>query len=161
VFSRYLFAQSFDRFLPEQLSYVSSKYGSPVFAHLLDLVVTVALIGISAFVYGTLSSLFGNVVAAMVYFIVIGLTASVYAMRKEKGTSKALLFTSGILMAAVFVYITYLFLANYSVWGGNPTAYGYVIASFIAGAVIYLASKRYHAARGIDISLAYKEIPPE
>ncbi|MFI5419506.1 MAG: APC family permease, partial [Nitrososphaerales archaeon] len=35
VFSRYLFAQSFDRFLPEQLSYVSPKYGSPVYAHVL------------------------------------------------------------------------------------------------------------------------------
>ncbi len=161
VFSRYLFAQSFDRFLPEQLSYVSPKYSSPVYAHLLDLVVTIALIGISAFVYGTLSSLFGNVVAAMAYFVVIGLAASVYALRKERGTSKGILFFSGILMAAIFVYITYLFLANYSVWGGNWTAYGYVIVSFVLGAVIYLTSKRYHAARGIDISLAYKEIPPE
>ncbi|MDA4129520.1 MAG: APC family permease [Thaumarchaeota archaeon] len=161
VFSRYLFAQSFDRFLPEQLSYVSPKYSSPVYAHVLDLVVTISLIGISAFVYGTLSSLFGNVVAAMAYFVVIGLAASVYALRKEKGTSKGILFISGILMAAIFVYITYLFLANGSVWGGNLTAYGYVIVSFVLGAVIYLASKRYHAARGIDISLAYKEIPPE
>jgi amino acid transporter len=161
VFSRYLFAQSFDRFLPEQLSYVSPKYASPIFAHVLDLVVTVTLIAISAFVYGTLSSLFGNVVAAMIYFVVIGLAAAVYALRKEKGASRGILFVSGILMAAVFVYITYLFLANYTVWGGNYIAYGYVIASFVAGAVIYLASKRYHAARGIDISLVYKEIPPE
>ena len=171
VFSRYLFAQSFDRFLPEQLSYISPKYSSPVVAHVVDLVVTIGLIGISAFVYGTLQDLFGNVVAAMVYFVVIGLAASVYALRKEKGTSKGILLVSGILMAAVFVYITYLFLAPYfaslsnpnipNTWGGNPIAYGYVIASFIAGAAIYLASKRYHASRGIDISLAYKEIPPE
>jgi amino acid transporter len=161
VFSRYLFAQSFDRFLPEQLSYVSPKYGSPVLAHVLDLVVTIALIGISAFVYGTLMSLFGNVVAAMAYFVVIGLAASVYALRKEKGMSKGILFVSGILMAVIFVYISYLFLANGTVWGGNAIAYGYVVGSFVLGAVIYLASKRYHAARGIDISLAYKEIPPE
>jgi amino acid transporter len=161
VFSRYLFAQSFDRFLPEQLSYISPKYGSPVVAHLIDLVITLGLIGTSAFVYGTLVSLFGNVIAAMVYFIVIGLAASVYALRKEKGISKGILFVAGILMAAVFVYITYLFLANGSVWGANNTAYGYVIASFILGASIYLGSKRYHASRGIDISLAYKEIPPE
>ncbi len=161
VFSRYLFAQSFDRFLPERLSYVSPKYSSPVYAHVLDLAVTIVLIGISAFVYGTLSSLFGNVVAAMIYFVVIGLAAAVYALRKEKGSSKGILFVSGILMAVIFVYITYLFLDNYQVWGGNEIAYGYVIASFVIGAVIYLASKRYHAARGIDISLAYKEIPPE
>jgi hypothetical protein len=128
---------------------------------LIDLVITLGLIGSSAFVYGTLSSLFGNVVAAMVYFVVIGLAASVYALRKEKGSSKGILFVAGILMAAVFVYITYLFLANGSVWGANSTAYGYVIVSFVLGAAIYLGSKRYHASRGIDISLAYKEIPPE
>lgn len=161
VFSRYLFAQSFDRFLPEQLSYISPKYGSPVVAHIVDLVITLGLIGSAAFVYGTLSSLFGNVAAAMIYFIVIGLAASAYALKKEKGTSKGLLFVSGILMAAVFVYITYLFLANGSVWGGNEIAYGYVAASFILGAVIYAISKRYHASRGIDITLAYREIPPE
>jgi amino acid transporter len=155
VFSRYLFAQSFDRFLPEQLSYISPKYGSPVVAHLIDLVITVGLIGTSAFVYGTLSSLFGNVAAAMVYFIVIGLAASVYALRKERGSSKGILFVAGILMAAIFVYITYLFLANGSIWGGNDIAYGYIVLSFVLGAVIYLASKRYHASRGIDISLAY------
>ena len=39
--SRYLLAQAFDRFLPERLAYVSPKYGSPVVAHLLDLVITV------------------------------------------------------------------------------------------------------------------------
>lgn len=161
VFSRYLFAQSFDRFLPEQLSYISPKYGSPIVAHLIDLVITLALIGSSAFVYGTLSSLFGNVAAAMIYFVVIGLAASAYAIRKEKGSSKGVLFVAGILMAAIFVYITYLFFANSSVWGGNEIGYAYIAGSFVLGAVIYLVSKSYHAARGIDISLAYREIPPE
>jgi hypothetical protein len=97
----------------------------------------------------------------MAYFVVIGLAASVYALRKEKGTSKGILLVSGILMAVIFVYISYLFLANGTVWGGNAIAYGYVVGSFILGAAIYLASKNYHAARGIDISLAYNEIPPE
>jgi amino acid transporter len=43
--SRYLLAQSLDRFLPSRFAYVSEKWNSPVFAHLFDLVVTVALIG--------------------------------------------------------------------------------------------------------------------
>jgi len=45
--SRYLLAQAFDRFLPERLAYVSPKYGSPVIAHILDLVITVILIGLA------------------------------------------------------------------------------------------------------------------
>ncbi|HYB04918.1 MAG TPA: hypothetical protein VED17_10665 [Nitrososphaerales archaeon] len=51
--------------------------------------------------------------------------------------------------------------ANGVVWCGNDIAYGYVVASFVLGTVIYLASKGYHASRGIDISLAYREFPPE
>ncbi|MGI0081380.1 MAG: hypothetical protein ACRECH_17380, partial [Nitrososphaerales archaeon] len=177
VFSRYLFAQAFDRFLPERLAYVSPKYSSPVVAHVIDLIVTLVLIGIAAFVYGTLSLLFGNVVAAMVYFLVIGLAAATYAIRKEKGASKWTLAIAGILMAVVFAYITSLFLGPYfanlancagqfcvaypNTWGGNPIGYGYVVGSFVLGAIIYAASKSYHKSKGIDISLAYREIPPE
>jgi hypothetical protein len=48
--------------------------------------------------------------------------------------------------------------------GGIPGywyAYAYVAGSFIVGAVIYLISRSYHAKKGIDLSLAFKEIPPE
>jgi hypothetical protein len=60
----------------------------------------------------------------------------------------------------VFVYISYQFLAYYTIWGGNVIAYGWVVISFIAGIVIYAISKSYHSKRGIDITLAYKELPP-
>ncbi len=162
VFSRYIFAQAFDRFLPEKLAYVSPKYNSPVAAHVFDLVVTVALIGGAAFLYGPFSSLYGAVVAAMIYFIFIGLAAVIYAIKHDRGSSTGFtLIIAGILMAAVFGYITYQFLAYPSVWGGNYLAYGYVIVSFIAGVTLYYISKRSNAKKGIDITLAFKEIPPE
>jgi len=101
------------------------------------------------------------VVASMIYFIVIGLAAVTYAVKNEKGTSKTILMVAGILMAVVFAYITYQFLASPSVWGGNALAYGYVAVTFVLGIVLYSASKMYHSKRGIDITLAYKEIPPE
>ena len=161
VISRYMFAQAFDRFLPARLAYVSPRWGSPVIAHLIDLVVTIFLIGGAAFLYGPLSALFGAVVASMIYFIVIGFSAVFFAMKNEKGTAKVTLVSAGVLMAVVFAYITYLFLASPNVWGGNAFAYGYVAVSFILGVVIYIASRTYHLKRGIDIALAYKEIPPE
>lgn len=161
VFSRYLFAQAFDRFLPTRLAYISPRYGSPVVAHVIDLIVTVVLIGAAAFLYGSFTSLFGAVIAAMIYFIVVGIAATVYATRKESGSSKSILTVAGVLMAIVFVYITYLFLAYQGVWGGNLLAYGYAASSFVLGVIIYQVSKARHRAKGIDITLAYKEIPPE
>lgn len=159
--SRYLLAQSFDRFLPERISYVSPRYSSPVIAHLLDLVVTVALIGLASFLYGTISSLYGAIVAAMIYFAFVGLAAVVYAVRNEKKGTRLILAVAGVLQILVFVYLTYEFFAYYQVWGGNSLAYGYIICTFVAGASLYMYSKRAHLKKRIDISLAFKEIPPD
>lgn len=159
--SRYLLAQAFDRFLPERLAYVSPKYGSPVVAHVIDLVITVVLIGLASFLYGTLESLYGVLVAAMIYFAFVGLAAALFALQKLKGREKTTLAIAGLLQILVFSYLTYEFVAYGNVWGGNPLAYGYVVASFIAGVAIYIVSKSREAAKGINISYAFREIPPE
>jgi len=161
VFSRYLFAMAFDRFLPEKLAYVSPRFGSPVNAHLLDLAITVALIALATFIYGPFSSLYGAVVASMIYFAFIGIAAAAYGLRYEKATSKGTLVLFGALTALVFAYITYQFLAYPAIWGGNALAYGYVALSFIAGIIVYFVDKRRNLKKGINIDLAFKEIPPE
>jgi amino acid transporter len=160
VLSRYLFAQSFDRFLPEKISHISPKYGSPSIALLIELVGTIVLIALATLFYGTLESLFGAIIASMVYFLFIGVAAVLYAFKNEKGRPKVILVTAGTLMAIVFAYLTYQFLAFPGIWGGNPLAYGWVAGSFIAGIIIYVVSKSYYGKRGIDITLAYKELPP-
>ena len=161
--SRYLLAQAFDRFLPERLAYVSPKYGSPAIAHAIDLVITVVLIGLASFLYGTLYSLYGVLVAAMIYFAFVGLAALVYAWKqlKKGGGERTALAIAGALQIFVFAYLTYEFIAYGSIWGGNLLAYGYVVVSFVAGVVIYFVSSSRQKARGIDISYAFREIPPE
>jgi len=158
--SRYMLAQSFDRFLPSKLAYVS-KYGSPVIAHMLDLVVTVAMIGLAAFLYGKISSLYGAVMASMVYFAFVGVAAVIYGLQKEKGNSRAVLALAGTLQTFVFIYLTYEFLAYPTIWGGNSLAYGYMAATFILGAMVYAYRKATSRKGGFDITLAFKEIPPE
>jgi amino acid transporter len=158
--SRYMLAQSFDRFLPSKLAYVG-RYGSPVVAHLLDLGVTVVLIGLAAFLYGTLSSLYSAVMASMIYFAFVGIAAVIYGLRKEKGKSKFALVLAGILQTLVFVYLTYEFLEYPNIWGGNTLAYGYIAITFILGALIYAYRKATSGKEGFNVELAFKEIPPE
>jgi amino acid transporter len=161
VISRYLLAQSFDRFLPAKISYVSPRFGSPMVAQAISLIVTVTLVGLAAFYYGTVSALFGAIIAAMIYFIFIGLTATAHALKKETGSARAILSVAGLLNIVVFGYVAWEFAANPTVWSLNTLTYGFVIFSFILGAAIYLTSKNYYKRKGIDISLAYKELPPE
>jgi len=160
VLSRYLFAQSFDRFLPEKISYISPKYNSPTVAFTINLVGTLVLIALASFFYGTLVSLYGAVIASMIYFFFIGIAAVRYALKNEKGRSKAILATAGLLMALVFLYITGQFLVYSSIWGGTTLGYAWAFGSFVAGVAIYFISKSYYGKRGIDITLAYKELPP-
>jgi hypothetical protein len=106
----------------------------------------------------------------MIYFVFIGITAIIHASKNEKGRIKGILTVCGALMSVVFAYITYQFLASPSVWGtatvingipGYDYAYAYVAGSFIVGVILYFGCKWYYGKRGVDVTLAYKEIPPE
>ena len=161
VISRYLLAQSFDRFLPARLSYVSPRWGSPVVAHAVDLVFTISLIGLAAYFFAGASSLFGAIVGSMVYFVFIGAAAVVHAVKKESGNAKLFLTLAGIGNIIVFGYVAYEFVSNYSTWGINYLSGGFNVFSIILGASLYLAARQYLRGRGIDISMAYKELPPD
>ena len=160
VEGRYLLAQAFDRFLPAKIANVS-RYGSPVVAHLIDLVICVGLVAGASFLYGTFVSLYGTIVGPMIYFAFVGISGVIYALRHEKGSAKAVLMIAGVLSALAFTYLTAQFLLYPAIWGGNWLAYGFVIGVVIIAAIIYFASKTYHARHGIDISLTFKQIPPE
>ena len=159
--SRYIFAQAFDGFLPSKMAHVSEKYGSPIIANLFDLVITVLLIGLAAFLYGTFSSLYGVLPSSMIYFAFVGLAAAIYGIKKETGSSKTILAVAGVLQVLVFAYLTYDFLALPSIYGGNPLGYGYIVLSFIMGAIIYAYRKAGQRKGGVNFDLAFKEIPPE
>jgi len=166
VISRYLLAQSFDRFLPSRISHVSPRFGSPVVALLVSLILTVVLIGLAAFNYGGgllggLEGLFGAILASMIYFVFVGLASAIHGVRKEQGATKWILALAGILNVFVFGFLGYQFVTYPDVWALTPLTYGFIGLSIVAGVVIYFASKWYNGKRGIDISLAYKELPPD
>jgi amino acid transporter len=160
IFSRYMFAQAFDRYLPSKFAYVN-RYGSPVVGYVTFFGIVVVFIAGASFLYGTISSLYGIIVANMAYFGIVGLAAAVWGIRKERGAIRSTLVIAGILEAAVFSWLVYMFLDYPSVWGATTLAYGYVVATVVLGIVIYFASKQYHMSKGIDIGLTFKEIPPE
>ncbi|MDG6900754.1 MAG: APC family permease [Nitrososphaerota archaeon] len=166
VISRYLLAQSFDRFLPSRISTVSPRFGSPYLALLISLIVTVALVGFAAFAYssggvGGADALFGAIIASMIYFIFVSLSAVIHGLKKEHGLSKLILVAAGIVNIPIFGYLAYEFLAYPGVWSLDPLTYYFVIGSVVVGALLYAGSWWYNKKRGIDISLAYRELPPE
>jgi amino acid transporter len=157
---RYLFAMGFDRALPTRLTNVS-RFGTPVVGLLSFAIPTLVLMGAAAYLYGTIVSLYGVVVATMAYFVVVGLAGIVFALRNERGQAKSVLAACGLITAGVFAYMTYLFFAYPAIWVGNSLAYGFAAGGLIFSVAVYTLSKYYNKKKGIDISLVFKEIPPE
>ena len=167
VISRYLLAQSFDRFLPSTISDVNPRFGSPVKAFIISLVVTIILVGYAAYNYTTsnigagTNPLFGAILASMVYFMIVGAAAIVHGIRKETGILKVVMPLAGIGNILAFGFIAYEFLTYQAMWSINSFTFGWLALCIGLGIVLFVGSYYYHKGRGVNINLAYKEIPPE
>ncbi|WP_069807001.1 APC family permease [Vulcanisaeta thermophila] len=167
VVVRYWFALAFDRVWPSFFAYLSPRFGTPIYAHITDFLITAALITAAGLLYNTFTALYGAVVEALLYYMFVGIGAAVMGLLKYGsfnmgGGIRASLTISGVLMAIVMAYLTYEFLAYPSIWGGNWLAYGVELAAVALGMIIYLVSRYINVRKyGFDISIAYSEIPPE
>jgi amino acid transporter len=167
VISRYLLAQSFDRFLPSTISDVNPRFGSPVKAFIISLVVTVVLVGYAAYNYTTsdigagTNPLFGAILASMIYFMIVGVAAIVHGVKKETGILKVIMPLAGVGNILAFGFIAYQFLSYQAMWSINSFTLSWLLGCLALGVVLFVGSYYYHKGRGVNINLAYKEIPPE
>ncbi|MCY0860331.1 MAG: amino acid permease [Sulfolobaceae archaeon] len=162
VFSRYIFALSFDRVLPEKFTELNRK-GSPVYAHSLDLILTLLLLLIPVFSINAALALYGASIVAMLYFVFVSLAGIVIG--KKEGYRGLLI--AGALSLIYFAYLTYLAATNplfgFVTSNGtvNPVTALFVGVGFLGSALVYVVSKHIRMKKGIDLSLVFKEIPPE
>jgi amino acid transporter len=173
IASRHIFAWSFDRAFPAALAEVSERFHTPVRAVVLTAVISVVALMFFAFLPMILAPV------NLTFILIVGLMLdglagialpitkkhlfeSAPAISKKKIAGIPLL---SILGAYSIIFIGFLFvesLYNPAVIGPFGTATGgTAIALVIIGAAIYFIMKAYYATKGLDVSLAFKEIPPE
>ncbi|ABP95660.1 MULTISPECIES: APC family permease [Metallosphaera] len=162
VFSRYVFALSFDRILPEKFAEVN-RFGSPVYAHALDLTITLLFLLVPVFSLNAALSLYGATILGSIYFLVASTAGAIYGLRnRAKAISVA-----GVISALYFAFLTYeaatnpLFGFTTSTGSVNLTTLIFVVGVLVVGFLVYLVSNYRNKKKGIDISLVFKEIPPE
>ncbi|BFH74099.1 APC family permease [Sulfurisphaera javensis] len=161
MFSRYVFALSFDRILPEKFSEVN-KYGSPVYAHLLDLTITLLLLLIPVFSLNAALALYGTTILGAIYLFFGVLAGTIYGFRNNERILKIF----GILAVGYLGYLTYEATTNPLIGfttshGVNTITLGFVISAYIFAVLVFLASYLRHKREGVDINIMFKEIPPE
>jgi amino acid transporter len=169
---RSLFAWSFDRVLPAKLSDVNEKTHSPLWA-----IGVVGILVLGIFTWSIFSTSFFTLLSlgalcGVLLISVVAVSAVVMPYRRKElfETSPAnikwgkipVLVILGVLSFAVMMFILYLLMANPAIgiaqWWYSPV---FLVAVAAVGLLIYYVAKAVQKSKGIDISLAYKELPPE
>ena len=170
--TRYMLAWSLDRMVPRQLGDVSDRYHTPVkgivFATITGELALIALIAIPQ------ASLLGALVAQIAAFIVVSVAGALFPYRLpevwQSAGGRRILGVPTVTLAGVGGVIVLggmmlMFVLNSTINGAFGVTRDIsliVMGSVIAiGTVWYVAALMYNRSRGIDISLAYAEIPPE
>ncbi|MEM3685289.1 MAG: hypothetical protein QXT39_06480, partial [Conexivisphaerales archaeon] len=171
---RWLLAMSFDGVLPSKLADIS-RYGTPKIGILVMAIgseIMLIIYTLYANVLATISAAFANIAAT---FMVACIAAAFFPFRKktkaifENAPKLAKLKIGKIPLVSIAGVLGAIFLGWVALMYGIDGAYGannlYSLLAvggiYVGGLVIYAIAKAVRKRRGIDISLAYSEIPPE
>lgn len=172
--TRSMFAWSFDRILPAKFAQVSDRFGTPVISTL------VSGIGFGTFFllifsYTNLTNYTANIIVGSVFcFMIVMLSAIIFPWRKKdvfeaspsitkkKIGGLPLVTIAGVIGFVYLAWVEYGALTNPAI--GGTIAYpslAFMASWLIFPLALYYVAAWYRRREGIDISLAFKEMPPE
>ena len=171
--SRYLLASSMDGVTPAFFAKVSDRFHTPIVGIWIVVVVgsiMAVIYTLYASIFSTLSAVLAELVAA---YLLVSISAIVFPFR---GRTKAIFEAStirfkvagvpvisifGALSTIVLLIIGYMMLTN-SAYGVN-SFYSLlaIVVTVVLGVGIFSISYLYKKSRGLNIMLAFSEIPPE
>lgn len=172
--ARILLAWSFDRLAPAALGDVSERFHTPVKAS-----VFIGVLGVIAIIWYALAPAYLASYVAMVpqiatCFMLTSISAMIVPFRKKmKSVYEAspvskykvgpipLITISGIIYFILLATLLYYIAVNPLYGGWNLISLVVAAIAYITCVIYYFAVKYYRKKKGIDISLAFKELPPE
>jgi amino acid transporter len=172
---RTVFAWAFDRLLPEKLAEVNERTHSPVPAILLVMGIVTAMLAWSVWSTDFNTWLALGVLAGVVCVVIVAVAAFTFPERRPDlyQASPANVKLAGIpvlkivapLSALVMAFLVYCVLAYPPLALGSsdnawwvPAFIGMIV---VVGLVVYYGARFIRGSRGVDISLVYRELPPE
>jgi amino acid transporter len=171
IASRSLFAWAFDRIVPTRLSEVHPRTGTPVVGNMVLLAVTLAFLAIAVYAEEQFLDLFfGASMAVIITLIVVGIAGTVFPFR-QRGMWEAsgdrrvagvpLMSLVGVAATAVWIYMFAVFAFEDALGANISVVWWGIVVIFVAALAIYSGSYLLNRRRGVDISLAFRELPPE
>jgi APA family basic amino acid/polyamine antiporter len=170
--SRSMFAWSFDRIMPERLSWVEPRTRSPLLAIGIMLVLSIGSTAIYSFTtwFSTLSVLLGLSLTLIVTAI-----AGIMLPFRQPAMVAASPYARRIAGIPLFTIVGTLALAGFStavfvlLWdegsgasiSKNPGKIELAAVVYAVGFAIYFVARAVRRGQGIDLELAHRELPPE
>jgi len=170
--TRYMLAWAVDRMVPAPLGDVSERFHSPVKAIVFCTVTgTLALIALLAFPQ---ASLLGALLAQIAAFILVSIAGIVFPYRLRHvwesagghrlfGIPTVTLAGAGGVIVLGTLMLMFILNSTINSWFGVTAklSLSFMIGVVVVGIIWYIAAYFLNRNQGIDISLAYREIPPE
>jgi amino acid transporter len=170
--TRYMLAWSLDKAVPQQLGDVSDTYHTPIKGILLCAVT--GEIALFALVQIPQASLLGALLAQIAAFIVVSIAGILFPYRLkavwESAGGRRILGVPAVTLAGIGGVIALGVLLGEFVLNSSISAtfavtralsLEFMIGVVVLGAIWYVVAWRLNARKGINIGLAYREIPPE
>ena len=170
--ARMEFAWAFDRVMPAKLADVSPRWNTPVIALIVSEIGSgIWLILFALYLQYTPFYFVSSIFAMNVTILLVGIAGIVFPYRMKgvferspvryKILGVPLFTIVGIIVTVWTGIFSYFYLTVDELGANAPISLASVFAFWIAGLIIYFVSYAYNKRRGIDLSLAFKELPPE
>jgi amino acid transporter len=169
--SRYFFAWSFDRIIPTKFADVGRRFHTPHVAISAITILAVILLGLYAFTSWPTAFTIGTFLWGVAYVVPALATIVVPYTKKDlleqapefmrkKVAGVPLVTILGILCTISFAYMGYIAYTNPLITSPTISGLGIAAGIVILAFIVYFGSVAYHKGRGLDIGMAFKEIPP-
>jgi amino acid transporter len=168
--TRYVFAWSFDRILPDKMASVSERTHTPIIASVA--VAIGGIIGAMAMAFLRNSGEFATLSFAMFSFgfIIPAIAAIVFPFRKKQIYETAFIAKKKFILPLISwlglgsgVYLVYSTILSYQSGSLPIDSFSWSMFGIIYGlaVVIYVVAYVRNLRRGLPLGLVFKEIPPE
>jgi amino acid transporter len=173
IATRAIFAWSFDRILPDKLSQVNDRTHSPIVVNVV--VLTLMLLFLSLIVYGSsrfLTIAFTAILGQVWTFLAVALAAILFPWRRRElydaspVSRHRVIGLPAITIVGLLAMLTYLIagvplLTNDTLGANSPEGLVTIVLFAVIGVPIFAVSYFVNRRRGVDLRLAFRDLPPE
>jgi amino acid transporter len=170
--TRSIFAWSFDRLVPDALCKVDDRTHSPIIAN--AIVLLVGLFFLAFIAYGP--SFFLNVLYTLLFgqiltYIVVFIAAIILPWRRKqlyeasaiKGSigPVPIITAFAVIALGLYAFFGYSLVTNNALGANSSAGLRATVIIVVISLAIYPISYLVNRSRGIDLSIAFRELPPE